>query len=124
MYSRREPYEGEDMEEVLRLVIDKSVHKRPPVPKNMPQQIRSIMSDCVEADPNKRPTLSELGTRLKRIDDDDFSDPDEETDPRTSLYDTFPRHTADALIAGEVVEAEYKDCVTIVFSGKKMFLTW
>jgi len=35
-YSRRDPYDGEDVREVLRLVADKAVAKRPIAPRQMP----------------------------------------------------------------------------------------
>jgi guanylate cyclase, other len=54
VYSRRDPYEDENPEEVLRLVSDKSVRKRPPTPKLMPDNIKSLMTDCVDDDPEKR----------------------------------------------------------------------
>lgn len=54
VYSRRDPYEDENAKEVLRLVADKSVRKRPPAPKSMPDNIKSLMTDCLEDDPEKR----------------------------------------------------------------------
>lgn len=68
VYSRKDPYPDEDPEEVLRLVADKNVNKRPLTPPNMPKEVNAIMLDCVQSDPEKRPTFEELDTRLKRID--------------------------------------------------------
>jgi guanylate cyclase, other len=54
VYSRRDPYEDENPVEVLKLVADKSVRKRPPAPRLMPDNIKSLMTDCVEDDAEKR----------------------------------------------------------------------
>lgn len=60
VYSRREPYEDEDPLAVLRLVADKTVQKRPPAPKGMPDKVKTLMADCVEDEAEKRPTFEEV----------------------------------------------------------------
>lgn len=117
VYSRRDPYEDEDAEEVLKLVCDKKIKKRPPAPKNMPEKVKSVMADCVEDDPAIRPTFEELNVRLKRIKGEEGGP----SQPRNkassvSLFDIFPRHIAEALRDGHTVEAEHKESVTIFFS--------
>lgn len=118
VYSRKDPYEGEDAREVLRLVADKKVNKRPAVPRHMPAPIQSLMADCLVEDRSQRPTLEELDTRLKRLDVKkvDPTQPANREKNSISLFDIFPRHIAEALRDGKQVEAEHRDCVTIFFS--------
>lgn len=114
VYSRKDPYEGEDFEEVIKQVINPAINKRPPVPKDCPPQLASVMCDCVVADPNERPTFEELDMRLKRI---EVKSPESRMDrTKISLFDIFPKHIAEALRDGKTVEPEHKDCVTIFFS--------
>eukprot|EP00980_Cylindrotheca_fusiformis_P006884 scaffold1442_cov128-Cylindrotheca_fusiformis.AAC.5 len=123
VYSRRDPYDGDDPTAVLHLVADKLVQKRPPIPQHMPAQIQSLMQDCIQDDASIRPTFREIDLRLKRMDIDDLrtisDDPkraaiDEATS--MSLFDVFPRHIAEALHEGRTVEPEHRDMVTIFFS--------
>lgn len=116
-YSRKEPYEGEDAREVLCLVADKNVRKRPSVPTNMPTALQSLMADCLEDEADKRPSFEEVDIRLKRI-NADAANPAQMPSRKNqvSLNDIFPRHIAEALRDGRKVEAEHKECVTIFFS--------
>ena len=70
VFARRDPYEGENAEEVLQLVADKKIRKRPPAPRHMPDPVKALMGDCLEEESDKRPTFNEIDTRLKRIDAD------------------------------------------------------
>jgi class 3 adenylate cyclase len=117
VYSRKDPYEGEDPKTVLSLVADKSVRKRPPVPKNAPPQMQSLMTDCLCEEPEKRPSFEELDVRVKRI-DVKSADPGQTGNKASSisLFDIFPRHIAETLQAGRTVEPEHRDSVTIFFS--------
>lgn len=122
VYSRQDPYLGEDVKEVLRLVADPLVNKRPPFPRGCPGQIQSLMTDCLMGEPNKRPTAEELDTRLKRI--EILESPQEKNKSSSmSLFDIFPRHIAEALRDGKPVEAEHRDVVTIFFSDIVGFTT-
>jgi serine/threonine protein kinase len=112
-YSRKDPYEGEDAMEVIRLVADRSVRKRPPVPRGMPAKVQSLMEECLDDDPDARPTFEEVDIRVKRIDAEAVAPG---KNANISLFDIFPRHIAEALQAGRTVEAEHRDCVTIFFS--------
>jgi class 3 adenylate cyclase len=116
VYSRKDPYEGENAEDVLLLVADKSVRKRPPAPRNIPPQVLSLVTDCLEDEPDKRPTFEELDTRLKRVDVKN-TDPGQDTKKAglISLFDIFPHHIAQALQEGRTPEAEHRDVVTIFF---------
>jgi len=120
VYSRKDPYEGEeDAMEVLRAVRDKNVRKRPPFHPNMCGQVASLMSDCIEDDPELRPTFEEIDTRLRRVDAATI-DPGEvaamNSSSTVSLFDIFPRHIAEALRDGKTIEPEHKNAVTIFFS--------
>jgi len=122
IYSRRDPYEDEDeeVEEILRLIADKDVKKRPPAPPSMCDKIKSLMAECLDDDHEHRPTAEELDVRLKRINAEEAeSQSKTKTNKQSSmsLFDIFPRHIAEALRDGRTVEPEQKDCVTIFFSG-------
>ena len=70
VFARRDPYEGEKAGDVLRLVADKSVRKRPVPPRHMPDPVKALMKDCIEDEAELRPSFEEIDTRLKRIDAD------------------------------------------------------
>ena len=124
MFSRRDPYEGEDAIEVLRLVADQSVCKRPPIPASCPSHVQSLMEDCTRDDSSRRPAFEEIGMRLKRIEATDLDAGMPTKNKATvSLFDIFPRHIAEALRDGKTVEAEHRDVVTIFFSDIVGFTT-
>lgn len=125
VYSRREPYEGEDHREVLQNVADPSINKRPPYPLACPQEIRSFMSQCLSGDPDNRPAFKDIDLRLKRLEIPNVEPgkyhlsmqakkEKELTD--TLLFEVFPRHIAIALRDGKKVEPETRQIVTIFFS--------
>jgi serine/threonine protein kinase/ABC-type phosphate/phosphonate transport system substrate-binding protein len=127
VYSRKDPYEGENHLTVLREVADRNINKRPPVPKICPPKIAGIMTDCLVGDPESRPTFEELDLRLKRLDVENvqpgqtifsMQKKKEERAARSEelLFDVFPRHVAEALRDGRKMEAESFDCVSIFFS--------
>lgn len=60
LYSRKNPYEGEEYEEVLRQVCDPAVSKRPPIPTLCPPNVANLMKECLEHDPNNRPTAKDV----------------------------------------------------------------
>jgi serine/threonine protein kinase len=123
VYSRKEPYEGEAPAEVFKLVCNSIVNKRPPVPKDCPPVIESLMHDCLVSNPEERPSFEELDKRLKRVNTKEIQA--EETSQHetsahrlssVSLFDIFPKKIAEALRDGKKVEPENHDMVTIFFS--------
>ncbi|KAL7536037.1 hypothetical protein ACHAXR_008680 [Thalassiosira sp. AJA248-18] len=125
-YSRKVPYEGENYDEVIKLVMDPRVQKRPPVPPDCPSQIQSMMLECLVNDANKRPTFEELDIRLRRLTADSVNPAEsfrsmqskKNQNSRTDeiFYDNFPPKFAEALREGRKVEPEARECVTIFFS--------
>ena len=127
LYSRKDPYQGEEHGQVLRQVCDQKVNKRPPIPSSMPPAIASLMSECLVKPPGSRPTFDELDNRIRRLDVANvepcnmrFSAQNKElTDAERNanlLLQVFPKHIAEALRDGRKVEPEHHDCVTIFFS--------
>jgi serine/threonine protein kinase len=119
VFARRDPYEDDTdpFEDIIRKIADPSVRKRPPMPRAMVDSFKAVVTDCLEDDPTKRPTMEELDTRLKRIDAESATVAQSTTrnSAQVSLFDIFPRHIAQALQAGKSVDPEHKDCVTIFF---------
>jgi serine/threonine protein kinase len=110
VYSRSEPYEGENPDEVLKALADKDVHKCPTIPTSTPPLISSLMVDCFNADPNLRPSVQELDIRLKRLEAEsvtptgvEYMSHGRKTSGDMLLDDMFPKHVADALRAGKKV---------------------
>ena len=124
VYSRRDPYENENFDEVLQLVADPRVNKRPPIPPACPTEIQYIMNDCLEADPQIRPTFQQLDQRLKGLDlskaepgETVFSMQAKKVKQTDSLlFEVFPQHVAEALREGRKVQPESRDMVTIFFA--------
>ena len=126
VYSRKDPYEGEDYKCVLRLVRDPVVNKRPPVPDSCPSSIASIMEDCLVNRPEGRPTFEELDLRLKGMGPDNVEPrkrhssvqlkKDGRLKSTDTLDDRFPPHIAEALREGRKVEPESREMVSIFFS--------
>lgn len=123
VYSRKDPYEGENGADVLSLVCNNLVKKRPPVPEGCPPTIQSLMHDCLVHDPEARPTFEEMDKRLKRVDMKEVQGSGTAIDKfsahnlsSVSLHDIFPPKVAKALREGKQVEPEQYDVVTIFFS--------
>ena len=127
LYSRKDPYEGEDPATVLDEIVDKNVNKRPSVPAGMPPKIAEIMNECVDGNPEKRPTFEEIDLRIQRLDSDNV-DPGEtiishqlnKSKRRASsedlIHQVFPPHVAKALVEGRKVEPDRVDMATMFFS--------
>ena len=113
MFSGNEPYDREDPIEVLKLVCDRAVNKRPQMPKACPTQISSLMRDCLVYDPKVRPTFEELDKRVKRVEERDVLKAPSKNQIRVG-HSMFPTHIAKALQQGEKTNAEQHEMVTIV----------
>lgn len=138
VYARKIPYEGHNLDEVLKLVADPIINKRPPIPPSMPAGVSSLMSDCLDGEPKARPTFSEIDLRIKRFNVVSVEPGRMITSHRQTkagggamelkkatdlLYEIFPKHVAEALQDGRRVEPESFECVTIFFSDIVGFTT-
>eukprot|EP00980_Cylindrotheca_fusiformis_P023386 scaffold10429_cov126-Cylindrotheca_fusiformis.AAC.17 len=124
IYSRKIPYEGQNPKKTLRKVCDPRINYRPSAPKTCPRRMTEIMRKCWSSDPFFRPGAKDLDLGFG-----DFSLHDAEpivaeinTRLRTGvatgdmLYKVFPKKVADQLNAGQKVEPETHDNVTVFFS--------
>jgi len=117
IFSRKDPYEGEDFQVVLEEVADAQINKRPPIPPACPSDFASIMADCVGGDAELRPTFYEIDMRLKRLHCDTFpSSKRNATRNEDLLHKVFPKHIAEALRDGRKIEPDRKEVVTVYFS--------
>jgi len=123
MYAREDPYKGEDFRDTLRKVCDRRVNKRPVIPSTCPQKMADLMKKCWSPDPFFRPQAKDLDTTLLDMNmrdcepmSVDEQNARKERPTGDMLYDLFPKHVADQLKAGQKVEPESHDEVTIVFS--------
>ena len=129
VYSRSDPYEGENYNDVISMIADPLVSKRPPVPPSCPKPVASIMQNCLNGAREFRPTAEELDKELKRLDvtsagpmilnktfkGKSYDDTEKEME-HALLYELLPKHVADVLRSGGKVQPESRDCVTIFFS--------
>jgi len=127
IYSRKEPYEGEDPQLVLQQVCNPGINKRPPIPPTCPAKISEIMIECVHMDPARRPSFGDIDDELKRLNVDSvepglnvismqISKQSRLCKNETLLLEVFPKRIADALKEGKKIEPEHHECVTIYFS--------
>lgn len=124
IYARKNPYEGEDFRETLRKVCNRRVNKRPDIPVTTPPKVVDLMKRCWHRDPAFRPdarvldaTLMDMNTRdVEQVTSEELRIQQRERASGDMLYEIFPKHIADALKAGQKVEPETHDLVTIVFS--------
>jgi serine/threonine protein kinase/class 3 adenylate cyclase len=131
VYSRQEPYLGEQTDEVLKDVanVARREPKRPGIPRSCPEGAAQLMQDCWHTQPELRPPFDEIERRLKALTSASANPLSQisaqgcgparraaMTKTEDMLYDVFPRHIADALKQGRTVEPERRECVTIFFS--------
>ena len=117
IYSRKDPYEGENPRDVLRKVCDPRKNKRPEIPACCPPKMLDVMKKSWSPDPFLRPHAKDLDLLLMDMNAQEdqpgqegdvctFNKPKEITS-EDMLYEVFPRHIADALKAGQKVRIEY-----------------
>ena len=127
IYARRDPFEGEDIRKILPKVCHPRINLRPPVPEACPPKMADIMKKLWSANPFFRPAAKDLDyifmdlnarevepleKQIRQV----INDNKPQKTAKELLYDVFPKHIADALNAGQRVEPEQHDEVTIVFS--------
>ena len=66
MYSRQNPYEGEeDYQQVLKDICNPAISKRPPVPTLCPANVAALYKNCLEGDSSLRPTAQDVDAALQ-----------------------------------------------------------
>lgn len=121
VYSRKEPYNNEDVKLVLKDIKDPKIQKRPPFPPGCSPDICGLMRDCWQEYPFQRPAADEIDNRLKRL-TVEMAEPLQLTNMKNAvrneelLSKVFPKHIAEALREGRKVEPEHHELVTIFFS--------
>ena len=68
VYSRRDPYQGEDLLSTLQKVADPTIQYRPSVPQECPSCIKSVMLDCLADNQDVRPSFQALDLQFKELD--------------------------------------------------------
>jgi serine/threonine protein kinase len=119
IYSREDPYQGEDFRDTLRKICDRRVNKRPAVPATCPPKMAETMKKCWSPDPFSRPQAKDLDTTFLdyNMRDAEPIEPEEaegrERPTGDKLYELFPKNVADQLKAGQKVEPEQHEEVTV-----------
>ena len=128
IFSRTDPYEGMDPHLVLEAVKDlnRESDMRPSLPVGLLPEVELMVKDCWHKDPEKRPPFVELDRRVKAFDAMQMqsskilmagaAEKEKQAMTQNVLFDVFPQHIAEALVAGRKPEAEKKEVVTIFFS--------
>ena len=113
IYSRKQPYEGENPRKVLRRVCDPRINFRPPVPATCPPKMVDIMTKCWSQDPFFRPQSKDLDLLFMDMNPLDAEPVAAEQEykqhkHRTGdmLYEVFPKKVADQIKEGKKVEPE------------------
>ena len=116
MITKRDPYEGEDFDEVIQAVAKDK--KRPELPRGVPSELATIMNECWHWDPRRRPTFLELERRMSHFDSLHMAERNLKRNHGNNMVldQVFPAHVAKALASGEKLEPEHYDKVTIFFS--------
>ena len=137
IYSRKDPYYGEDFNTVIENICDRNFNKRPPIPPSMANEVANLlMNACLAPEPKDRPSFTELDSFLKRFDASNM-DPGQAdhhvaryhkaiADAKRSanlLNQIFPNHIIESLSQGHAIEPEPRDCVTVFFSDICGFTT-
>ena len=96
-------------------MADKNIRKRPLPPAKMPENVASIMKDCLDEDPTQRPSFNKLDMRIDRVPVGDLEVATDSSPQiqEASLGELFPPHIVEAISAGRQASTEYKDMVTM-----------
>eukprot|EP00980_Cylindrotheca_fusiformis_P012393 scaffold3043_cov121-Cylindrotheca_fusiformis.AAC.9 len=124
IYSRKTPFENENPRKVLRKVCDPRINHRPPVPSTCPKRMADVMRKCWTNNPTVRPEAKDLDLSFSDMSASDAEPMIDRENTRLRkevaqgdmLYQVFPRKVADMLKAGQKVEPETHEDVTIFFS--------
>eukprot|EP00980_Cylindrotheca_fusiformis_P010498 scaffold2325_cov126-Cylindrotheca_fusiformis.AAC.8 len=124
IYSRNTPFENENPRKVLRKVCDPRINYRPPVPSTCPKRMAEVMRKCWTSNPVIRPQAKDLdlsfsdmtASEVEPILDNENTRLRTEVAQGDMLYKVFPRKVANMLKAGQKVEPQTHEDVTIFFS--------
>ena len=113
IYSRNNPYAGENPRSVLRKVCDPRINHRPAAPSTCPKRMSEIMKKCWSSDPLFRPDAKDLDMTFDVLtgrETEPLVDSKQNKHVRTQVatgdmfYKVFPKAVADKLKAGQKVE--------------------
>lgn len=65
LFSRTNPYHGEDADLVLEQICDRTINKRPVMPPACPLKMEDLFQQCVQWDPVRRPTAEAIDLLLR-----------------------------------------------------------
>ena len=126
IYARKTPYHGEDDHDmILNEICDPMVNRRPVVPSTMSNRVAALMHDCLVANPDERPSMNEIASRIRRFTSRDVApvksltgdnrSGDEEASMFQDLLKRFPRDIAEVLMdGGEVSPTNHESCTVFV----------
>eukprot|EP00730_Choanoeca_flexa_P009273 TRINITY_DN12619_c0_g1_i11.p1 TRINITY_DN12619_c0_g1~~TRINITY_DN12619_c0_g1_i11.p1 ORF type:complete len:1792 (+),score=424.64 TRINITY_DN12619_c0_g1_i11:732-5378(+) len=121
--TQQDPYQGENVVEVLRAVanVRSKKPKRPVIPKSCPVEIQELMQACWKTDAEQRPSFVDIDNQMRtlqvrNVGESILKSKQEKKQQGSVLQDVFPPHIAKALAEGRRVEPEHKDCVSVFFS--------
>eukprot|EP00049_Salpingoeca_infusionum_P012728 m.234535 g.234535 ORF g.234535 m.234535 type:complete len:1391 (-) comp15258_c1_seq3:1546-5718(-) len=118
----RAPYEEEEMDEVLEEVanLELRVPRRPEIEHGKcDQTLLTLLEQCWAPRALHRPTFASISIRfrtIKGLGASYLTRQDEGQRQARVLNEVFPDHVAEALKAGEKVEPQEKECVTLFYS--------
>ncbi|CAB9517043.1 Ephrin type-B receptor 3 (Fragment) [Seminavis robusta] len=119
IYARKNPYEGEQLLDVLRKVCNRNINKRPAIEETFPPKMVELMQKCWSPDPLTRPHATSLDTSLLDMNPRDAEPLDvkkADLSGQKLCDELFPAHIAASLKAGKKVDPEQHNLVTIIFS--------
>ena len=119
VFSRKQPYAGEDKNEVLKLIADNKIRKRPPVPESCSPEFGELMKACLRHNPMKRPSFEDIDVRLKMmetISEGSFAG-------KASQLKNIPERIAALILEGKEVEPESHESATVMFLGVSDYST-